>query len=423
RRDRFLPAVLAPLAQGACVFFGTLLALALSTNAAGQTNDALVLLHANVIDGLGGEPLLDRAVVVRDGKIVDIVASTAAPGGATVHDLKGKYLLPGLIDSHVHVGSPAQAKKALFSGITTVRSMGVSYYADVGLRELAKKKVIDAPEVLAAGYHVRPHPTEDLFLQEPSLSDLFSVVSGAESYRLVTAANLERGVDWIKITSTERAGLPDTDPRKQTMTREEIAAVVDEATKRGVPVASHAHGDEGGRAAVLAGVRSIEHGTYLSEETLRLMKERGTFLVPTLAVVADLMAPGGDYDDPILQVRGRHMMPRILEVVRTARKLGVPIVAATDTGFGASSTLTLQHEIEMLTRCGLSPMEAIQAATKVPAELLGIAERTGSIQKGLEADLIAVDRNPLEDVLSLQDVLLVVNNGKVVLDRVSFGLE
>jgi imidazolonepropionase-like amidohydrolase len=101
----------------------------------------------------------------------------------------------------------------------------------------------------------------------------------------------------------------------------------------------------------------------------------------------------------------------------------VPIVAATDTGFGRDSTLTLQHEIEMLTRCGLSPLQAIQAATRVPAELLGIADRTGSIQKGFEADLIAVDRNPLEDVVFLQDVLLVVNDGKVVLDRVSFALE
>ena len=397
--------------------------LALSTSAFGQSSETLVLLHAHVIDGLGGAPLLDRAVVVRQGRIADIVASSAWPQGGAVQDLRGKYLLPGLIDSHVHVGSLAQAKKALFSGITTVRSMGVSSYLDVGLRELEKRGVIDAPEVLAAGYHVRPRPSEDLFLVEPSLADLFSGVRGAESYRRVTAANLERGVDWIKITSTERAGLPDTDPRKQTMTREEIAAVVDEATKRGIPVASHAHGDEGGRAAVEAGVRSIEHGTYLSEETLRLMKEKGTFLAPTVAVVADLMSPGGDYDDPILQVRGRHMMPRVKEVVSTAHRLGVPIVAATDTGFGAGSTLTLQHEIEALTQCGLSPMEAIQAATTVAADLLRISDRTGSIQKGYEADLIVVDRNPLENVLYLQDVLLVVNDGKVVLDRLSFALE
>jgi imidazolonepropionase-like amidohydrolase len=399
----------------------TVLLLTLSAGAFGQSED-LVLVHANVIDGLGGAPVSDRAIVVRDGRIADILGSSAAPSGK-VQDLRGKYVLPGLIDAHVHIGSLAQARKALFSGITTVRSMGVSAYYDVGLRELKKKGVVDVPEVLAAGYHVRPHPSEDLFLVEPSLGDLFSGVKGADSYRRVTAANLERGVDWIKITSTERAGLPDTDPRKQTMTREEIAAIVDEATKRGIPVASHAHGDEGGRAAVEAGVRSIEHGTYLSEGTLRLMKEKGTFLAPTVAVVADLMSPGGDYDDPILQVRGRHMMPRVKEVVATARKLGVKVVAATDTSFSADSTLTLQHEIEMLVACGLTPMEAIQAATSVAAELLRIEDRTGSLRKGYEADLIVVDRNPLESVLYLQDVLFVVNDGKVVLDRLNFALD
>ena len=397
------------------------LSLLAAASAGAQT---IVLTNANVIDGIDDAPAMGRAVVIRDGRIAAIVAAPDmldAPSGSVVHDLRGKYLLPGLIDGHVHVGSARQARKALRTGVTTVRSMGTGNYADIGLRELAEKGVIESPEILAAGYHVRTHPSEAMFINDPSLSDLWSGVKGA--YRRVTAANLERGVDWIKITSTERAGLPDTDPRKQTMTLAEIEAVVDEATNRGVPVASHAHGDEGGRAAVLGGVRSIEHGTYLSEETLRLMAERGTYLVPTVAVVQDLMDAGGDYDDPVLQVRGRHMLPRLMEVVRTAHRLGVSIVSATDTGYGPDSTLTLQHDIEMLTKCGLSPMEAIQAATRVAAELAGIEDRTGSIQQGLEADLIVVDQNPLDDILSLQDVLLVVNNGKVVLDRLSFALE
>ena len=395
----------------------------LNARPASSQMETLVLTNANIIDGSSESPSMGRAVVVVDGRIVAIVAADAAPSGGVVHDLKGKYLLPGLVDAHVQIGSTGQARRALRTGITTVRSMGTGNYADVGLRELAAKGIIESPEILATGYHVRTHPTESMFINDPSLSDLWSGVHGADAYRRVTAANLERGVDWIKITSTERAGLPNTDPRKQTMTLDEITAVVDEATNRGVPVACHAHGDEGGRAAVLGGVRSIEHGTYLSEETLTLMKERGTFLVPTVAVVEDLMNPGGDYDDPVLQVRGRHMLPRVMEAVATARRLGVKIVAATDTGFRADSTLTLQHEIEALTKCGLSPMEAIQAATSVAAELLEIDDRTGTIRQGYEADLIVVDQNPLENILSLQDVLLVVNNGKVVLDRLSFALE
>ncbi|HSF16661.1 MAG TPA: amidohydrolase family protein [Vicinamibacteria bacterium] len=400
-----------------------LLVVAVSLSVSTAPAEEFVLTNANLIDGVAPNPLEDRAVVIRDGRIVDIVASGAATASGRRYDLHGKYLLPGLIDAHVHLASSAQAKRALLSGITTVRSMGTSNFADVGLRELAEQGTIAAPEVLAAGYHVRPIPAESLFLDDPSLADLYSGVRGPEAFRRVTAANLERGVDWIKITSTERAGLPGTDPRKQTMTQEEIEAVVDEATRRGVPVACHAHGDEGGHAAVAAGVRSIEHGTYLSEETLRLMKEKGTYLVPTVAVVTDLMTPGGDYDDPVLQVRGRHMLPRLMEVVSTAHRLGVPIVAATDTGFGADGTLTLQHEIEALTKCGLSPLEAIQAATTVAAKLLGISERTGRVQNGLEADLIVVDQNPLENIVALSDVLLVVNNGDVVLDRLSFALE
>jgi imidazolonepropionase-like amidohydrolase len=394
--------------------------LLVAASAGAQT---IVLTNANVIDGINDAPAMGRAVVIRDGRIAAIVSTAGAPSAEVVHNLRGKYLLPRLIDGHAHVGSTRQLRKALRTGVTTIRSMGTDNYADIGLRELAEKGVIESPQILAAGYHVRSHLSEAIFINDPSLSDLWSGVHGAEAYRRVTAANLERGVDWIKITSTERAGLPDTDPRKQTMTLAEIEAVVDEATNRGVPVASHAHGDEGGRAAVLGGVRSIEHGTYLSEETLRLMAERGTYLVPTVAVVQDLMDAGGDYDDPVLQVRGRHMLPRLMEVVRTAHRLGVSIVAATDTGYGPDSTLTLQHDIEMLTKCGLSPMEAIQAATRVAAELAGIEDRTGSIQQGLEADLIVVDRNPLENILSLQDVLMVVNNGKVVLDRLSFALE
>lgn len=402
-------------------WYWLVLAGLLARPASGQTT--LVFTGANVIDGVSATAKMNRAVVVRDGRIVSITALESAPSEGTVHDLNGKYLLPGLIDAHVHVGSTAQVLKALRTGITTVRSMGASHYADIGLRELAAKGIIESPEILAAGYHVIPDPAQALFMDEPSLSDLWDGVRGAAEFRRVTAANLERGVDWIKIASTERAGLPNTDPRKQRMTLEEVTAVVDEATSRGVPVACHAHGDEGGRACVVGGVRSIEHGTYLSEETMTLMKERGTFFVPTVAIVEDLMLPGGDYDNPILQVRGRHMLPRVMAGVTTARRLGIPIVAATDTGFRAHSILTLQHEIEALTKCGLSPMEAIQAATSVPAALLEIDDRTGSIQPGYEADLIVVDQNPLENILSLQDVLMVVNNGEVVLDRLSFALE
>ena len=406
------------------------ISLATLLGAQSTSNGVLILTHANVIDGLGSSVLMNATVVVRDGRIERVTegsseasaASSAGAADAEVIDLQGKYLLPGLIDAHVHLRGIRNAEKALRSGVTTARSMGTAHFTDVGLRELGREGAIDSPEILAAGYHVRPTPSSELFIDEPGLADLMAGVRGPDAFRRVTEVNIRHRVDWIKITSTERAGLSETDPRKQTMSEEEIAAVVDEAGRSGIPVAAHAHGDEGARAAVRAGVRSIEHGTYLTTTTLELMKEKGTFLVPTVAVVTDLAAPGGDYDDPFLQVRGRHMLTRLREVVREAHAMQIPIAAATDTGFGPEGVLRLQHEVEELVKCGLSPMEAIRAATATAARLLGVDGRTGTIRSGLEADLIAVERNPLEDIVALQDILLVVHNGKVVVDRTSFAL-
>lgn len=403
----------------------TIFSLALPSSLAAQPEPAqpLLLLNARVIDATGREPF-DAAVLLRGGRIEGIERdwSGPPPEDARLLDLEGKYLLPGLIDAHVHINSAAQARRALLSGVTTARSMGSGNFADVGLRELVRSGAIQGPEMLAAGYHLRPHMAEAFFLNEPTLSALMDGVQGPDNYRKIAAANLEREVDFIKVVATDRAGLPDTDPRRQIMSQQEIAAVVAAARRAGVPVAAHAHGDEGGRAAVNAGVRSIEHGTYLSRQTLQLMKEKGTFLVPTLAVVRDLTEPGGDYDNTVLRLRGRHMLPRIQQTVRWAHQIGVPIVAATDTGYGEESLLRISLDIQELTLCGLSPIEAIQSATWRAAQLLKIEGRTGTIQPGKEADLIAVEGNPLEDIGALQDVLLVISNGRIALNRLEMGM-
>jgi imidazolonepropionase-like amidohydrolase len=233
----------------------------------------------------------------------------------------------------------------------------------------------------------------------------------------MTRAVVSRGVDFVKTNATERAGLPNTDPRKQFYSEAELRAIVEEAAAGGVGVAAHAHGDAGGRAAVLAGVRSIEHGTYLSPETLRLMVERGTYLVPTIAIVRDLTIPGGDYDNAVLNIRGRHMLPRVREMARNAHELGVKIVAGTDTGYGPDGTTRLAHELIELVGIGMTPLEALQAATTTAAELLGVEDHTGRIAVGMDADLIVLERNPLEDIGIVQDVLMVVNDGKVIVQR------
>jgi imidazolonepropionase-like amidohydrolase len=378
----------------------------------------IALLNATVVDPASDVLLRDATVVIRAGRITSVEVGGAAPADARTIDVTGRYLVPGLIDAHVHISDLAAARRALLSGVTTARSMGAGNFADVGLRELSRSGAIEGPEVLAAGYHVRPRPAEALFLDAPELADLMDVdVRGGAPLRRVVRVMLARGVDFIKVNATERAGLPETDPRAQFYDEEELRALVEEAGASGVPVAAHAHGDGGGRAAVLAGVRSIEHGTYLSEETLMLMLDRGSFLVPTIAVVSDLTMPGGDYDNAVLQMRGRHMLPRVREMAALAHRLGVKIAAATDTGYGSESVLRLSHELLELVGVGLTPLEAIRSATTVGAELLGIDDRVGRIAAGYEADLLVLDRNPLEDIGAYQDVLFVMSDGRIALDR------
>ena len=402
---------------------GALAVLVACPPASARPQDApIAFVGATVIDPGRDAPLEAATVVVEGGRITSVTeGEIELPAGARVIRLDGRFLVPGLIDAHVHIGGFEAARRALLSGVTTARSMGTSRFADVGLRELAGLGAIESPEILAAGYHVRPRPADGLFLDEPALADLLATgVHGGEAIRRVARVMLSRGVDFIKVNATERAGLPETDPRKPFYDEAELRALIEEAGAAGVPVAAHAHGDEGGRAAVRAGVRSIEHGTFLSEETLSTMAERGTYLVPTIAVVSDLTLPGGDYDDPVLQVRGRYMLPRVRETAARAHRIGVQIAAATDTGYGSASVLRLSHELIELVGIGMSPLEAIRAATTVAAGLLGVDDHTGRIAAGLDADLLVLERNPLEEIGAYQDVLFVMSDGRIALDRLQW---
>lgn len=382
--------------------------------------EVTALVNAQVVDVRTGRITPNATVVVRDGRIVSVGPAAASAGGVVI-DARGRYVIPGLIDAHTHIADFASARRALESGVTTARSAGVSHYVDVGLRELAKKRAIASPDFVAAGYHVRPQLALEAFLSEPGLSTLMNGgVTTTDAIRQVVRANLARGVDWIKTTSTERAGTPDTDPRRQLYTEAEVKVMVDEAAAKGIPVMAHAHGEEGAMAAVRAGVRSIEHGTYLSDAALALMKEKGTFLVPTYATVIDLVQPGGDYDNPGLHLRGSHMLPRLRETIARAHKAGVNIVTGADTGYGPTSVTRIAHEVAAFVEIGMTPLEALKSATIVAAELLGQAGRIGALESGFEADLVAVERNPLEHVGTLQDPLLVVSNGRVAFNRLDF---
>lgn len=381
----------------------------------------IAIINASLIDGGQGAFASNAAVVVRDGKITEIVTGPfTPPSDLQVIDARGRYLLPGLIDAHTHIASFANARRALESGVTTVRSASVGAYQDVALREAVKQGLLAGPDVVAAGVFVSPDLGETM-LADPRLVKFKDGVTTEAALREVVRINIDRGVDVIKTRGTERAGLANTDPRKQTYTETQLGWVVNEAAKRNIPVMAHAHGDEGAYAAVRAGVKSIEHGTFLSDSTLRLMKQRGTFLVPTYVTVYDLTQPAGDYDEPALTIRGNFMLPALAETIRRAHQMGVPIATGGDTQYGPESLSRISGEAAFLVDLGLTALEAIRSATTVAADLLGVGDRTGALKVGYEADLILVESNPLQNIRSLADVLVVISNGFVALNRTPFA--
>jgi imidazolonepropionase-like amidohydrolase len=382
--------------------------------------ETLALTNANLVNVRDGSIQRGVTVIVRGGRI-ESVGPGVVPANAKAFDLKGRYAVPGLIDAHVHISNLRALRTALESGVTTARSAGVSYYSDVGMRELVKKGAVIGPELVASGYHVRTFIAEDAFFDHPGLADLMRGVTTLDGLRRVVAANLARGVDWIKVNATERAGTPDTDPRKQMFTEAELRVIVETAAAKNIPVQAHAHGAEGVLAAVKAGVRSIEHGTYVTDDALQLMAKQGTFFNPTMEALKDVAEVGGDYDNRDLQLRGRHMLPRLRDAIQRAERAKVKIVAGSDTGYGPASVGRLAIEIANLVDCGLSALAALQSATIVNAEMLRRDRDLGQVAAGFEADLLVVEHNPLDQISTLQDPLLVVSNGRIGLDRLNFG--
>lgn len=392
------------------------ISLLLASAATAQESPTLLITHANVLDGLDSVPKRGQTIVVTGRTITRITDEpVATPAGAMVLDVRGAWIVPGLMDAHSHVNDLAGVRRALESGVTTIRTAGVGGYEDIAIRELVRSGQLPGPDMLATGVYVQPD-VADAVLADERLFPLIDGVRTEEAIQRLVRVNLDHGVDWMKTRGTERAGRPDTDPREQVYSERELQVIVAEARRGGVAIMAHAHGDEGIRAAVLAGVRSIEHGTFATEATLRLMRERGTYLVPTLSSISSFGQPG-DYADPRLFLRGQFMAPRRRAVVQRAYELGIPVVTGVDTNYGPESYARVSREVGFFVELGISSWDALRAATSLAAELFGIAERTGAIRPGLEADLIVVDRNPLEDVGVLQDVLVVITNGQVAVDR------
>ena len=386
-----------------------------------QSQKSYALTNVNLFNGFENKIYNTSIVFVKAGKIErigkqdDVVAKEYE-----VIDCIGYYLIPGLIDAHTHMDNLASAKRALETGVTTVRTAGVAAYQDVALMELAKSGKIIGPDVIPAGVYVSPN-LEETILADTRLAPLMNGVRTDDELKLLVNVNIDRGAKVIKTRGTERAGRPETDPREQVYTEQQIRVIVQEAGKRGVPVMIHAHGDEGARAAVKAGAKSIEHGTFLTDETLMLMKKKGTYLVPTFITLEDLTQPGGDYTGPVLELRGKFMMPQAEKVFKKAHELRIKIVTGADNNYIATSTSRISLECQHYVRMGMTNFEAIQSATVWAAELLGIDKTTGRIDKGFDADFVLIPGNPLEEIRYLQDALLVMSNEQIALKRIPFG--
>lgn len=413
--------------------------------AAAAMPQTVVLRAARLFDGQSETLQTPGLVVVEGGRIKGVGRDAVLTPGATVIDLGDATLLPGFMDAHVHIAgqrpqnsredrsnsrSQTSAEKALLAtkylratldaGFTTVRNLGAADFLDVALRNAIAEGSVAGPRILAAskglgslGGHCDGtnggSPETDG--GEPDWRN--GVVSGPESARQAVRYNVKYGADLIKICATGGVLSLNNDVDSPQLTQAEIDAIVDEAHAKGKKVAAHAHGATGAKRAIRAGIDSIEHGSFLDEEALTMMKARGTFYVPTLHAVWSLREAEkkGAPIDPRSKVKLNMAARRIDETFRSAVARGIRIAFGTDAGVGIHGTNA--EEFVLMVKDGLPPVDALRAATSVDAELFGIAKDLGTLEAGKIADIVAVPGNPLTDIAVTRNVFFVMKDGKV----------
>jgi imidazolonepropionase-like amidohydrolase len=406
------------------------------------SSERLVVLAGRLVDVAAGDVLEERALVLEGDRVEEVLPAPEAPSGPPIIDLSARTVLPGLIDSHAHLigrmddgqgyaqlvnRSSAQealtgvtnARDTLLGGVTTVRDVGTFHaFVDLALREAIEERRIAGPRMMCAGAYVTcPGGGGDITGLSPEVpvpGELrMGVSSGADQVRANVRRIFEAGADFIKVIATGAVLTSGTNPGEPELTEEEIRAAVEEADARGSHVAAHAHGAEGAKRAIRAGVRSIEHGCLIDDETIALMVERGTYLVADM-FDGDWMLQEGPrlgYSDEVLR-KTEMTNDAQRENFAKAVKAGVRIAFGTDSGIyphGMNAKNLAFH-----VRFGQTPMEAIRSATLVSAELLGWEDRVGSLRPGRFADLIAVDGDPLDDITVLEDIPFVMKGGEVV---------
>jgi len=381
--------------------------------------------------------------VIIEGKAIKAVGPRlTVPEGSTVIDLGDATLCPGFMDAHTHVTNELSeqsyekfivngfrrevsertlhaavyARRSVEAGFTTVRDLGSTDYIDVGLRNGIAKGLTPGPTMLVAGHAlgaIGGHMDDtgyrhDLF---PQLDYTRGIASGPDEYRKAVRYQAKMGADVIKFAASGGVfSLADEVDTPQ-VTPAEMAALIDEAHRLRKRVAAHCHGDQAAREAVIAGVDSIEHASFLKPETLQLMKERGTFLVPTL-MAFETLKDHLNLLPPEIVVKVRAAGAAVEGMFRNALEIGVRIGFGTDAGVYPHGRNA--HEFALMTRLGMSPIAALKAATSADAELFGIADRVGTLAPGKRADIVAVPGDPTEDITATERVTFVMKEGKVL---------
>lgn len=409
-----------------------------------QAQTGQVVVHAGqLLDRPGTAPRGPSTIVIRDGKVVEILPGhVAPPTGATLIDLKDSFVLPGLIDSHVHLESDAggnagliegvtsspattafraagNAKKTLMAGFTTVRNLGDGTGATLALRDAITAGDLPGPRIIDAGRSISTtsgHMDETLSLAEDlhGSIDQDNLCDGADACRRAVRLQIRRGADVIKIATTGGVNSRIGAGLGRQIFDDEVKALVDTAHLYGKKIAVHAHGTDGINAALAAGADSIEHGTMLDDESIRLFKKAGAWYVPTLSTINGyierLKANPNAYPPEVLaKVKWRiEVTGKSLEKASPA---GVQIAFGTDAGVSKHGRNA--DEFELMVKHGMTASAAIASATTGAARLLGIDREVGSLETGKMADLIAVSANPLADITVLKNVRFVMKGGSV----------
>lgn len=373
----------------------------------------IALTNANVLDVTSGEISEGQTVLIDSGKIKSISVDQP-PEGAEIHDMNGYYIIPGFFDAHYHGSTLDAARYALESGVTTVRSANAYGTLDTNFRDAVAQGYLPGPEMLGTGVYVYRHLGMEA-LEDPELFEFLNVeVEGEDNLRKVVRVNVENGADWIKTRVGGNTAGGTADPFWLYYSEKEIAAIVDEAAKGGVKVMCHIQGEEAIIVATRAGCATIEHGQYVTEKALQFMKDNDAVWVPTYVSTEGFLLPHDDYNTPTARRVGPWILKNQQTMMRKAHELGVKMITGIDTAYNPDSVSRMAGEINsFIDYAGMTPLEAIQAATIRPAEIFGMDDRTGSVEVGKEADLVVFERNPLEEPMNLHNTMMVVSNGRI----------